>query len=244
MASGSLSVFHDDILERGTPFAVLFYFLITALSLSVAAALYQGLVEADMLAFSYALLFGGLSVYFFRRQQLYPLLVVAVFPIYAITLVLLFQSLPGTVAVLGPAGTYVAAAAVSLLLGVIPAYLFREISPTILYYLTVAVYGSSVISILSGMLTALTAVFQTLQANSRTPQILFGGPDSLAAVATTLNTPLLFSIAFVVFNAPFLFYARERDDFDVKLLPLYLGPIILYMLIRASASTVLGNPPV
>ncbi|MDY6769266.1 MAG: hypothetical protein SVW02_04125 [Candidatus Nanohaloarchaea archaeon] len=239
MTSGasSLSAFHDDLLERGTLFTVLFYFLVTALILSVAAALYEGLVESELLAFSYALLFGGLSTYFFQKKDVYPLLVVAVFPIYAITFVLGFNSLPNVVAAVGPLATYVVVGVAMLVFGAVPAYLFREISPDILYYLTVAVYGSSVIAILAGMLTALTTVVQVLQANSRAPRILLGVSDSVVATAQVVDPVLLFGIAFVLFNAPFLVYARRREDFDVMLVPLYLGPLILYGLIRASVST-------
>ncbi|MDY6766050.1 MAG: hypothetical protein SVW77_01675 [Candidatus Nanohaloarchaea archaeon] len=246
MAAGSdsLSAFHDDILDRGVVFTVLFYFLVTALSLSVATALYQGLADSNLLAFSYALLFGGMTAYFFRQQSLYPLLVVAVFPIYAITLVLSFQSLPALVASVGAPGTYLVAGIVALLLGAVPAYLFRDISPGALYYLTIAVYGSSVIAILSAMLTALTMVMRTLQSTTQTPQIVFGGAQSLASVATMLNPSLLFAIVFVMFNAPFLIYAWEHDDFEMKLLPLYLGPLILYVLIQVSVSIVVGRSAV
>ncbi len=239
--SESLATFHDELMERGVLFAVLFYFLITALSLSVATALYHGLIESNLLSFSYALLFGGMAAYFFRQQSLYPLLVVAVFPIYAVTLVLSFQSLPALVATLGAPGTYIVAGLGAVVLGAIPAYLFRDISPSTLYYLTVSVYGSSVIGILSAMLTALTMVMQRLQSTTQAPQLAFGGAGSFATVSTTLNPSILFAVVFVMFNAPFLMYARDHDDFDVKLMPLYLGPLILYMLIQVSVSLVVGS---
>lgn len=216
---------HEDILQRGALFASLFYFLLTAFALSVLAALMRGIPAADPLALGYALVFGGLATHLLRRHDLRGTLLTVFLPLYTLSTALLLASLASLTELVG--GPAVAAPLVGgafLLMGAVPAYLLRELSDDILHYLAVPLYESSVIGVLTGLLS----VVRTLQDGAPSPRILLKGAD---AVAGAVDPTVLFILLSTLFSAPFVMYARRRDDATPALFALALVPLVLHAIV-------------
>ncbi len=225
---GALGALHDEVLERGTLFALLFHLLTTAFLLSVLAALWHGVTSGDAAALAYAAVFGGIAADAFHRSDIEALVLTTFTPLYTVVAMLLFESLPAFADVGGAAGVYLGLAAAAFLLGLVPAYLLRDVVGEIHTYLGVALYGSSVIAVLSALLPASRA----LQSAAQSPQILLG-----SAGAASAGSPAAVAIVGIgLFSLPFLLYARQRDDVHPRLLAFYVAPALLYMLARAFLS--------
>ncbi|MDY6769358.1 MAG: hypothetical protein SVU88_00125 [Candidatus Nanohaloarchaea archaeon] len=237
-AKQQLDAVHDTVLENGTLFAVLFYAIVTAFWLSVVGAVIQAVIESTLLPLGYAAAFGGLWLYAFRKQDFYAMLGIAALPVYTFLLSVFLLNLGSLAAAVGDIPLYGLVAAISLLLGAVPAYLFRAIDPDIFRYLTVGVYGTSVIAVAAGAAEAVARAVLTVQQSRVAPDITFTAPQPPFAVTGGATNAVLLLVP-VFFNVPFLAYASRMEAFDARRLGLYLIPAGLYAASRFVAAGVL-----
>lgn len=239
-ATGDDYSLHDDVLERGTLFAVLFYFHVTAFILTLAGGLVQALAETDIFALGYAAVFGGLCFYMLHKQDLYGMLAVASLPVYTLILTFFLLTIPSIASSwAGITGTYALTAVGALLLGGVPAYMFHDTAPDIFRYLTVSMYGSSVVAVAAGATQAVILTVDGMGGFQSVPRITFSNSEIALTSLGSTNAALLFSIILILFNAPFLWYSRDLEDFDIRYTALYLIPVMLYTVAWFFTSSIL-----
>ena len=125
--------FNQFLSQKGTLFMVLFYILLVVFSLQLIAGIVISLIQLKFLNLIFPLLFGGLTVNYIRKRNLYGILM-TIFLLSPIGLLILsvFPLLQSFIAI-GNVPFYVLISIHTLIVGLLIAYMFSKVSENFTY---------------------------------------------------------------------------------------------------------------
>jgi hypothetical protein len=232
---GNLNLgFNDFLSQKGTLFMVLFYILLVVFSLQLIAGIVISLIQLKFLNLIFPLIFGGLTINYIRKRNLYGILM-TIFLLSPIGLLILavFPLLQSFIAI-GNVPFYVLISIHTLIVGLLIAYMFSKVSENFKKYLTTGVIFSSILGLIFAINSMIGTILSKLSA--QLSQLSAGSPMGASGLVSMFNSEIFnaniaFILAFIFFNIPYAIFYLKREDKNPKLFLLYLIPIIIFILL-------------
>lgn len=226
--------FNQFLSQKGTLFMVLFYILFVIFSLQLVAGIVISLIQLKFLNLIFPLLFGGITINYIRKRNLYGILMI-IFLLSPIGLgiLILFPLIQSFIAI-GNVPFYLLISIHTLIVGLLIAYMFSKVSDNFKKYLTTGVIFSSVL----GLIFAINNMIETIlsKISVQLSQLSAESPMEAYGILSMFNSEIFnaniaFILAFIFFNIPYVIFYFKREDKNPKLFLLYLIPIIIFILL-------------
>ncbi len=226
--------FNQFLSQKGTLFMVIFYILLVIFSLQLVAGIIISLIKSKFVNLIFPLLFGGSIIIYIKKRNLYGILM-TIFLLSPIGLLILtvFPLLKSFTA-MGNVLFYALISISTFVVGLLIAYMFNKVSDNSKKYLTTGVIFSSLLGLIFATNSMIGTIISKLSA--QLSQLSAGNPLGTTGIVSLFsseifNANIAFVLAFISFNIPYVIFYFKREDKTLKLLLLYLIPVLVFILL-------------